>query len=241
MIRFSNIQKSFGKLHVLKNIDLVAPAGKVTAIVGPNGSGKSTIIKLLLGLVSSDSGELFIDNRKLNGDCEYRRHIGYMPQIARFPENLTGAEALNMLRQLRSGFNSNQSVNVPFDLGPELFKKTRTLSGGTRQKLNACVAFMFDPKILALDEPTAGLDPISSGELKELIRYERDCGKTIILTSHIMNELEELADNIIFLLEGRIEFSGSMESLLQETSADRLERALAELMRRRSTRRLEGN
>lgn len=234
MIRFTNIHKSFGKHRVLVNISFAAPDGQVTAIVGPNGSGKSTIIKLLLGLVSPESGEMFIDDRKLNGSCEYRRDIGYMPQIAKFPDNLTGAEALKMLRQLRNGFASAEIDNYPFDLGPELLKKTRTLSGGTRQKLSACVALMFDPQILALDEPTAGLDPISSGELKDRIRSERDKGKTIILTSHIMNELEELADNVIFLLEGSIEFSGTMSTLLQETSTDRLERALAELMRRHS-------
>ncbi|MFQ5608614.1 MAG: ABC transporter ATP-binding protein [Candidatus Zixiibacteriota bacterium] len=230
MIELEGIHKSFGKLEVLRGVSLEIPYGRVTAIVGPNGSGKTTLIKLLLGLAHANKGSVRIDGADVSGVHTYRKKIGYMPQLAKFPENLTCRETLNLLRTLRNFPESDMNEYPPFDLGAELNKKTRSLSGGARQKLSACAALMFDPALLILDEPTAGLDPISSHLFKRRIRAERDRGKTIVLTSHIMSEVQTLADYIVFLLDGRVRFKGALGQLLTTTGSTELETAVAALM-----------
>jgi Cu-processing system ATP-binding protein len=231
MITLSKIIKRYGKLEVLKGIDLKFSEGKISAIVGPNGSGKTTIIKIILGLVKPDYGKIFIDGKPLNGDFLYREKIGYMPQIASFPENLTVLEVLSMIKDLRNR-NDNPEENLvqEFDLTGELTKTIKTLSGGNRQKLSAVISMMFDPDILIFDEPTAGLDPVVSNRFKEIIKQEKNKGKTIILTSHIMSEVEELADEIIFLLDGKIYYKGSLENLLFEQGEKKLEKAVAKIL-----------
>jgi Cu-processing system ATP-binding protein len=140
-----------------------------------------------------------------------------------------------MLRDLRThAVPEDDELFEAFGLVGELDKPLRTLSGGTRQKLNAAVAFMFRPRLLILDEPTAGLDPIASGVLKAKLLRARDAGATVILSSHVLSELEQLADDVILLLDGQVEFEGSLRGLLQATSERQLERAVAALMRRRS-------
>jgi Cu-processing system ATP-binding protein len=232
VIKINGLEKQFGKLEVLKGINLEIEKGLVNAIVGPNASGKTTLIKSILGLVKQDKGEIFIKNQKLNGIWEYRKNIGYMPQIARFPENLTASEVIRLVTGLREDNLKTDSELVKlFQLDQEMEKPLRTLSGGTRQKVNAILAFLFYPDILILDEPTAGLDPISSGILKDKILKEKSAGKTVILTSHIMTEIEELADHIVFLVEGKVYFEGTLESIKANTNETKLERAIARLMR----------
>ncbi len=217
MIKFANIIKKYNKLEVLKGIDAEIQTGKVTSIVGPNGSGKTTLIKIILGLVKADFGSVEIDGKKINGDYDYRGNIGYMPQIARYPENLTVYEVLTMIKDLRNRKDHPEEKLIKdFELSGELTKAIRTLSGGNRQKLSAVIALMFDPQILIFDEPTAGLDPVISNRFKEMVFVEKKKGKTIILTSHIMSEVEELADEIIFLLDGKIYYKGSLQNLLIE-------------------------
>jgi Cu-processing system ATP-binding protein len=233
MIAVTGLSKHFGKLQVLRGIDLEIRAGRVTAIVGPNGAGKTTLIKTMLGLTRADAGSITIGGARIGEDPSYRGTIGYMPQIARFPENLTGAELLAMLRDLRNPTAPrDEELIARFALERELTKPLRTLSGGTRQKVNAAMAFLFDPAVLILDEPTAGLDPVSSGILKDKVRMARDAGKTFVLTSHIMSELEELADDVVFLLDGQVRFAGAVHDLKVETRQLSLERAIAELMMR---------
>ncbi len=231
MIVFRGISKRFGKLEVLRDLDLEVAPGHVTAIVGPNAAGKTTLIKLLLGLAFPDSGQIEFDGLLLGADPSYRSRIGYMPQMARFPENLTGAELLRIVAELRgqaSAFDDDLVQRLALE--GELGKALRTLSGGTRQKLNAAVAFRFRPDLLILDEPTAGLDPVSSGILKDRILHERGEGKTVIITSHVMSELDELADNVAFLSDGRIQYSGPVADLKRRTHEATLERAIARLM-----------
>jgi Cu-processing system ATP-binding protein len=231
MIRISNLKKSFGKLDVLKGIDLEIGHGKVYAIVGPNASGKTTLIKCILGLVKADNGSIEVNGDKINGDCSYRKNLGYMPQTARFPENLKVNEILRLVRDLRGNpEQTDDELSVLFHLEKEMDKPIKSLSGGTRQKVSAVIAFLFKPPLLILDEPTAGLDPISSSSLKNKITKERSQGKTFILTSHIMSEIEELANHIIFLLDGAIYFEGSVEKFQQYTQEKNLERAIAALM-----------
>lgn len=231
MIELKNIEKRFGKYEVLKNISLNIEPGKITAIVGPNGSGKTTIIKSILGLVQPDKGEILINDKSIVKEFMYRKEIGYMPQVASFPDNLTVNEVFNMISDLRKQqINGSADIIRTLSLQPELNKKIRTLSGGNKQKVSACIALMFNPKIIILDEPTAGLDPVAAANLKKKIVEQRNAGKTIILTSHIMAEIEELSDNILFLIEGMIVFNGKLIDLVELSGQSKLENAIASMM-----------
>ena len=236
MIEIRGLAKRYGGQEVLRGIDLHVARGRVTALVGPNGTGKTTLIKSILGLVRPDAGDVLVDGERVGGDCAYRARIGYMPQIARFPQNLSGAELLAMLRDLRASAGAarapalDEELIAAFGLAPHLGKRVGALSGGTRQKLNAVMAFLFSPALLILDEPTAGLDPLASGIFKDKILTERDAGKTLILSSHFMNELEELADDVIFLLDGTVRYAGPVEELMRRTRQANLGRAISHLM-----------
>jgi Cu-processing system ATP-binding protein len=153
-----------------------------------------------------------------------------MPQIVRFPENLSGRELLDMVADLRSRPAADDELIRVFDLEKDLGKPFRTLSGGTRQKVNATIAFRFAPDLLVLDEPTAGLDPVSARALKEKVRRERARGRTILITSHIMSELESLADDVVFLLDGTIRFHGSQAEAKRSTGEVELEGAVARMI-----------
>lgn len=232
MISARGVRKRFGRLDVLTGVDLDVPAGCVTAIVGPNASGKTTFNRILLGLVRPDGGAIAFDGRLLNGDARYRERIGYMPQIARFPENLTGRDLMAMVRDVRrAGTARDEELVEALALQGVLDTPLRVLSGGTRQRINAALAFLFRADPLILDEPTAGLDPISAGTLKDKIRRERDAGRALIVTSHVLSELDEIADRIAFLLDGVIRFDGTRDHLLGATGQPTLERAIAHLMR----------
>lgn len=232
MIEIKNLKKIFGKSEVLKGINLSIESGKVTAVVGPNGSGKTTLIKSILGLVKPTYGSIVVDGENIHNNFVYRNKIGYMPQIAKYPENLTANELLSLVKELRSTADAGSSELIKsFKLSEEVEKPFKNLSGGTKQKVSAVIAFAFDPKIYFLDEPTAGLDPVSSSFFKDLVLKEKQNKKTIVLTSHIMSEVQELADEIVFLLEGEIRFKGTIESLLRDQNETKLERAIAELMK----------
>ena len=229
----TGVTKRFGRLEVLRGVDLSVPAGRITGLVGPNAAGKSTLIKSLLGLVRPDAGRLLVLGQPVNGDERYRSRLGYMPQAARFPENLTGNEILAMVTDLRGAAKpTDRDLIEGFNLGPELDKPIRTLSGGTRQKLSATLAFLFEPELLILDEPTAGLDPVASCTFKEKLLAAREGGASALLASHTLSELEELADDVVFLLDGRVRFHGTIPRLMQLTGFARLERAIASLMQR---------
>lgn len=231
MIEINNLCKRFGGLEVLRSVDMTVRNGRVIAIVGPNGAGKTTLIKSVLGLTRPDSGSISLDGTDVVGRDAYRARIGYMPQIARFPDNLTGAELIAMLKDLRGrGAHLDTELIECFGLEEALEKPLRVLSGGTRQKVNAAMAFLFSPELLILDEPTAGLDPLSSSVLKDKILAERGGGKTVIVTSHIMNELEELADDVAFMLEGRAAFVDTLDEIKRITAQATLERAIAAMM-----------
>ena len=231
MIRISGLTKRFGALQVLRGLDVEIADGRVTAIVGPNGAGKTTLMKTILGLTRSDGGKILVDGERVSDDPAYRANVGYMPQIARFPENLTGAELIALMRDLRGAHAEIDDDLVDrFHLDNQLDKPLRVLSGGTRQKVNAVVAFLFKPNLLVLDEPTAGLDPVSSGILKDKIAETRDAGRSVIVTSHVLSELDALADDIAFLVDGRLRYSGSVHDLKLATRQLSLERAIAQVM-----------
>jgi Cu-processing system ATP-binding protein len=225
------LTKCFGKLRVLDGLDLTVPRGQITAIIGPNGSGKTTFNRSILGLVRPDSGYLSFDGVPTNGDPAYRARIGYMPQAARFPENLCADEVIRLVTEIRgTAADRDEELLATFDLGAAMRTPVRLLSGGMRQRINATLAFLFRPALLILDEPTAGLDPVSSSALKDKILRERDAGRTFILTSHVLSELEELADRVAFLLDGKVRFCGAQSELRALTDESTLERAIAHLM-----------
>ncbi len=231
MIQFRNISKRYGQLQVLKDVTVSIEAGRITAILGPNGSGKTTLLKCLLGLVHPDAGEILLVDHRINAHPEYRQRIGYMPQIAQFPEHLTVGEIIRMMKDIRSDVTHyDEELFERFHLDRELTKKSKELSGGTRQKLNAYLAFLFQPQIYVLDEPTVGLDPVASLILKEKIRKEKQQGKTIIFTSHILPEIAALADDVIFLLDGKLLFKEAKQVLIDRTETKNLEEAIAEVL-----------
>lgn len=231
MIKIESLNKNFSSHHVLKNVSLEIDSGNVTAIVGPNGSGKTTLIKCILGLVKPGNGSINVGGTDTNISFTYRNKIGYMPQVARFPENLTASELLSMVKDLReSEYSGEKDIINSFKLADEMDKPFKSLSGGTKQKVSAAIAFTFNPEILILDEPTAGLDPVASSHFKDMIFNEKNNGKTIILTSHIMSEIQELSDEIVFLLDGEIKYKGALTSLIETNAGTTLERAIAELM-----------
>ncbi len=231
MIEMQHISKRYGVLDVLRDFSMSTSAGRTTAVVGPNGSGKTTLIKCLLGLVHMDAGTVLEDGQPVKDAAGLRAKIGYMPQRAPFPDNLTPREVIAMLKDLRgAGVTTDETLIDAFELTSEMDKLVRNLSGGTRQKVSAAVAFLFQPQILVLDEPTAGLDPVASSILKDRIVAAASAGSSVLLTSHIMSEIEELADDIVFLLEGAARFRGSVKELKQRTGHSKLERAVASLM-----------
>jgi Cu-processing system ATP-binding protein len=236
MIRLTALEKRYGAQHILRGVDLAVRRGSVTAVVGPNGAGKTTLIKCVLGLVRPDSGSIRVDEVLVGEDCSYRSRIGYMPQIARYPHNLSARELLTMLADLRRAERGGAPLELDdeligrLELAGQLDKPLRTLSGGTRQKVNAVAAFRFRPRLLILDEPTAGLDPAASAVLKDKILAERAAGRTVVVTSHFMSELEELATDVVFLLEGAVRYAGPLDELLRRTRKANLGRAISHLM-----------
>ncbi|WP_179344409.1 ABC transporter ATP-binding protein [Winogradskyella ursingii] len=230
MIHIENLYKSFGKNKVLEGIDLSISEKGIFAILGPNGSGKTTLIKSILGMVIPDSGTISLNGNSIKNKWNYRNEIDYLPQIANFPSNLTVRELIKMIKDLRNLPGEDEQLIELFKLSPFLNKKLSNLSGGTKQKVNLVLTLMFDSPLIILDEPTTGLDPIALLHLKNLIIQEKAKGKTILITSHIMSFVEEMADQIVFLLEGKVYFKGDIKTLLTQTNEPNFERAIANLL-----------
>ncbi|HAY72219.1 MAG TPA: copper ABC transporter ATP-binding protein [Saprospirales bacterium] len=230
MITIKNLIKNYGKLEVIKGMDLLIKSGGIFAILGPNGSGKTTLIKSILGMVIPNHGEITLDGSSVIQKHAYRKDIDYLPQIANFPNNLTVTELIKMVKDLRNKSTREDMLIRLFGLEDFLNKKLGNLSGGTRQKVNLVLAFMFDSSLVILDEPTSGLDPVSLIRLKRLILDEKARGKTVLITSHIMEFVEEMSDEIVFLLDGKIHFQGTTVELKQKTGKPDLEQAIAAIL-----------
>lgn len=230
MIEIKNLHKKFGQLTVLDGLGLTIQKGGIFAILGPNGSGKTTLIKCLLGMVIPNKGEIIYNKESVLKKWDYRNNLNYLPQIANFPANLTVKELIKMVKDLRPKESNEQELINLFGLTSFMDKKLGNLSGGTKQKVNLVLTFMFDSDLIILDEPTTGLDPIALIHLKELIQKEKAKGKTILITTHIMSVVEELADEIVFLLDGKIYFKGSVSKLKEQTNEQNLEHAIAQLI-----------
>jgi len=231
MIEINDLHKKFGKNEVLKGINLSINEGGIFSILGPNGSGKTTLIKCMLGMVIPDSGTITIRDEVIKNNYKYRNKIDYLPQIARFPGNLKVKEIIAMIKDLRASKTEKETELIElFKLEPFLNKRLDNLSGGTKQKVNLVLTFMFDSPLIILDEPTSGLDPISHLRLKNLIFAEKEKGKTILVTSHILSFVEDIADKVVFLLEGEIYFNGTINQLKTKTEQPDLEHAIASIL-----------
>lgn len=233
MIRIENLKKRFRRLQAINDISALFDRGQVVSLIGPNGSGKTTLIRTILGLVRPDSGRIYVEAKILNDDPAYRSRIGYMPQIGRYPDNMKIGQLFSMMKDIRQVADEalDKELLLKFNL-PSIFDKPmRTLSGGTRQKVSAALAFYFNPEILILDEPTAGLDPLSAEILKEKILQEKKKNKLVLITSHILSDLDELTTHVMYLQEGKMIFLKDIESLRRETGQDKLGKAIARVMK----------
>lgn len=232
MIIASNVSKQFGKLKVLNNVTLKCEKGQCISLIGPNGSGKTTLIKCILGMVIPNSGFITFNNKNIAKDWLYRAQIGYMPQIGRYPENMTIGQLLDMMKDIRNDniVKLDEELIHAFQLSGMLHKRMRTLSGGTTQKVSAALAFLFNPAVLILDEPTAGLDPISSEILKEKIIAEKEKGKLVLITSHVLSDLDDLVTEVVYMQDGNLLFHKSIDQLKIDTGEERLAKAIASVM-----------
>lgn len=232
MIIASNVSKKFGKLTALDNVSVTCNKGECIALIGPNGSGKTTLIKSILGMVVCNSGFITFNGKNILHDWQYRAHIGYMPQIGRYPDNMTIGQMLEMMKDIRHQKNAvlDEDLVQQFKLNELLHKRMRTLSGGTRQKVSAALTFLFNPDVLILDEPTAGLDPVATEILKEKIIAEKQKGKLVLITSHILSELDDLVTQVIYMQDGVLQFHKTIEDLRKDTGQQKLSKAIASVM-----------
>ncbi|WP_424656618.1 ABC transporter ATP-binding protein [Capnocytophaga granulosa] len=231
MIEFKDVHKKYGKLEVLKGVSFTIKDGGIFAILGPNGSGKTTSMKSFLGMVIPTKGDIFFNGKSIKNQWAYREQISYLPQIANFPSNLKVKELIAMIKNIKKLPCHDQELIELFGLQKHLNKSLGNLSGGTKQKVNLVLTFMVDVPVLVLDEPTSGLDPIAILALKKLILREKEKGKTILITSHILSFIEELSDEILFILEGNIYFRGTPKQLLETTQKNNFQEAIAELLK----------
>ncbi|MVZ64657.1 ATP-binding cassette domain-containing protein [Sphingobacterium sp. DK4209] len=232
MINIQHISKEFGKLKALNDINVTLEGGECIALIGPNGSGKTTLIKTILGMVVPSAGQILFDGQSIEQKWIYRNEIGYMPQIGQYPENMTIAQVLDMMKDIRKMPENKLDLELyhAFNLPALLSKRMGTLSGGTRQKVSACLAFMFSPKALILDEPTAGLDPLSTEILKDKIQREKEKNKLIIISSHVLSDLDDMVSQIVYLQDGKLIFHKTLQQLKEDTGTQKLSKAIAHVM-----------
>lgn len=235
MIIASNVSKKFGKLKALDDVSVTCNKGECIALIGPNGSGKTTLIKTILGMVVCDSGFITFNGKNIKHHWQYRENIGYMPQIGRYPDNMSIGQVLNMMKDIRGkkDVQLDEDLVNQFGLKELSGKRMRTLSGGTRQKVSAALAFLFNPDVLILDEPTAGLDPVASEILKDKIIAEKNKGKLVLITSHILSELDGLISQVIYMQYGKLCFHKDIADLREDTGEEKLSRAIANVMLQR--------
>ncbi|MBK8550468.1 MAG: ABC transporter ATP-binding protein [Ignavibacteria bacterium] len=230
MIEIKELKMSYGKSRALNGINLSLEKGQVVALMGPNGSGKSTLLKSILGLVIPQKGKIFVNETDIANNYLYRTNIGYMPQIANYPENLKVKELFNIIRDIRNGSKEkDEELLEKFRIFEIYDKYFGQLSGGYKQRVTASIAFLFDPDILILDEPTASLDPLSTEIMKSKIIDSKNENKLIIISSHIISEMEELADRIVYLLEGSIRLNMNIKDI-KNGSGERLGKAIARVL-----------
>lgn len=232
MLQIENVSKSYGKLKVLNDISFEISTPGIYAVLGPNGSGKTTLLKSVLGMVIPEKGEIKFKNKNIKNQNDYRKDISYLPQIAHLPDNLTGRELIKLIKKIRKQNVDEKELIDIFKLQEHLDKNLKNLSGGTKQKINLVIALLFDSPVLIFDEPTAGLDPVALIRFKSILEKLKKDSKIIIFTTHIIELVEQIADNIILLLEGKIYFNGTIKKLIDKSHTTSLELAIAQILDR---------
>ncbi|MFG2404993.1 ATP-binding cassette domain-containing protein [Streptomyces brevispora] len=213
-ITVAGLHKSFGRTHALDGLDLAVESGEVHGFLGPNGSGKSTTIRVLLGLLRADAGAARLLGRDPWRDAvELHRRVAYVPGDVTLWRNLSGGEVIDLYGRLRGGLDAARRADLVerFELDPT--KKGRTYSKGNRQKVALVAAFASDVDLLILDEPTSGLDPLMEEVFQSCVAEERDRGRTILLSSHILSEVESLCDRVSIIRQGRTVETGSLAGM----------------------------
>ena len=233
MIEIKNLTKKFNKFTALNQVNIRFNDGHSVALIGPNGCGKTTLIKCILGLNVVEDGDILVNNESVKEHYLYRKNIGYMPQIGRYPENMTIAQTIQMIKDTRKVSENELDTELleAFELENIFDKKMRTLSGGTTQKVSAVLAFLFNPGIIILDEPTAGLDPLASKNLKNKIIKEKNKGKLIIITSHLFSELDDIVSEIVFMNEGKVIVHQSVEELMTERKTEKISESIISILK----------
>ena len=233
MIEIKNLTKKFNKFTALNQVNIRFNDGHSVALIGPNGCGKTTLIKCILGLNVVEDGDILVNNESVKEHYLYRKNIGYMPQIGRYPENMTIAQTIQMIKDTRKVSESELDTELleAFELESIFDKKMRTLSGGPTQKVSAVLAFLFNPNIIILDEPTAGLDPLASEILKNKIIKEKNKGKLIIITSHLLSELDDIVSEIVFMNEGKVIVHQSVEELMTERKTEKISESIISILK----------
>lgn len=235
MIEIGHLSKTYRKIEALRDVSLFLDRGQCIAMIGPNGSGKTTLMKSILQMVKPDSGTISVDGKPVGDNPQYRRMIGYLPQVSRFPEHMKVKSLFHLMIRVRRNHGATDTElyeNLGIDAYAE--RALGTLSEGMRQKVNAALAFYFSPEILILDEPTASLDPVSSETLREkIVRSIRE-NRLVLISSHILSDLDELATHMAYLDNGRLAFYKELGALRQETGEYRLNSIVPFLLRKNS-------
>jgi Cu-processing system ATP-binding protein len=231
-IAFDGVGKRYGRQWALRGVNATFREGEVVMIIGPNGSGKTTLIKCLLGLVRPTEGRITVEGTVVGDDPDYRRTIGFMPQISQFPPALSVGQLLEMMldiRGLKSGETDDRLI-TELGLDRQVDKRLSALSGGTCQKVSAALALRSRPRLLVMDEPTAGLDPVSARTVLAHAAEVRAKGGTVLITSHLMEEVEAFADRVAYLQDGELKFLLPIAEILQRAGAQRLAQAIPQLI-----------
>jgi ABC-2 type transport system ATP-binding protein len=213
-ISVSDLVKNFGHVRALDGLDMEVATGEVHGFLGPNGSGKTTTIRVLLGLIRQDAGAaVLLGGNPWSEATELHRRLAYVPGDVTLWPNLTGGEVIDLLGRLRGGLDQSKKANLleRFDLDPT--KKGRTYSKGNRQKVALVAALSSDVELLILDEPTAGLDPLMEAQFRASIEEDRSHGRTVLLASHILAEVEALCDRVSIVRKGKTVESGTLQEL----------------------------
>jgi Cu-processing system ATP-binding protein len=216
VINICGVRKNYGSLCAVDGVDLAIAEGEIFGLIGHNGAGKSTLFKMLLGLVPLTAGTITVDSQPVHGELfrQVRRRLGYLPENVVFYDNLTGAETLTFFARLKGCSDGDRTALLErVGLAAAGHRRVREYSKGMRQRLGLAQALLGKPRLLFLDEPTTGLDPEGIREFYRILREQRDGGTTIILTSHILSEIQERVDRLAIMKSGRIEALGTVQSL----------------------------
>lgn len=214
IVKVQGLQKKFGKFQALHDVSFSVNAGEVVGFIGPNGAGKSTTIRILLGIIRRDAGEAKIFGKDVWKDSlEIHKRISYVPGDVALWGNLTGGEIIDLFMKLHGGGDRNRRDELikRFELDPR--KKAKSYSKGNRQKVGLIAAMSVDSDLYILDEPTSGLDPLMEAVFQDEVEKIKNAGKSILLSSHILSEVERLADKVVIIRQGKIVETGTLDEL----------------------------